>query len=478
MRSISNAVEMYDLTSEALFVGSMYSKPIMFVDYAELIKSKYDFEDTDTKFLYDSFELYYKTFSQEISETKLNIFMNQDPDRSKQYRKIGGWKTIEKQIELADPDDIKNYFDIIKKYSLIREFSRKGFPVEKLMQHKAFTKMKAEDIVRFMRFNVDNINTVIGGGKSASSLGKDIKKKLAKWREAPDMGVEFPFPIWTELFRGFRKKKLVIDGMLSNEGKSRRMAKIVNFLGVLKKVPVLVLVNEQDEDEWYAMQASTISNNPEFGFSYDIREYDIVLGNYKNEEEFEYISETIGSWIEENHKIYFLELNQYSDDDLEREIKKHVLGLGVQYIFYDTLKGYKTDNWESIKQTTTKLKDLASELNIGAYATIQLTDETVLTDVEDLSSMNIANAKQLKHVVDHLILEKRIDKSKYDNYLIKNQWGETPLDVNKTYYGQKVDKNRGGGKGMTLVTEVDLDRNIWKEVGYLIRKPREKKRKS
>jgi replicative DNA helicase len=467
---------MSDLTSEALFIGSLYAKPILFVDYAELIKSKYDFDDPDTKFLYDSFELYYKTFSQEISETKVNIFMQQDSERLKHYKKIGGWKTIQKQMELADPDDIKNYFDNIKKYSLLREFHRKGFPVEKLMQHKAFSKMKAEDIVRFMRYNVDNINTVIGGGKAAIQLGKDIQKKLIKWREAPDMGVEFPFPIWTELFRGFRKKKLVVDGMLSNEGKSRRMAKIVNYLGVLKKIPVLVLVNEQDEDEWYAMQASTICNNEEFGFCYNIREYDIVLGNYKSEEEFDYVCNTVGSWIKENHRIYFLELSQYSDEDLEREIKKHVLGLGVQYVFYDTLKGYKTDNWETVKQTTTKLKDLANELNIGAYATIQLTDETVFTDVEDLTSMNIANAKQLKHVVDHLILEKRIDKSKYDNYLIKNEWGEMPLNPNKIYYGQKIDKNRGGGKGMVLATEVDLDRNIWKEVGYLIRKPRDKKR--
>ncbi|MFC8686000.1 hypothetical protein [Brevibacillus porteri] len=468
--------ELNDLTSEALFIGSLYAKPILYVDYTELIKSKYDFDDNDTKFLYDSFELFYKTFSQDVTETKLNIFMQQDIERLKQYKKIGGWKLIEKQMELADPDDVKNYFESIKKYSLLREFQRKGFPIEKLVHHQKFNQMKAEDIVRFMRYNVDNINTVIGGGKQAVQLGRDIKKKLAKWRESPDMGAEFPFPIWTELFRGFRKKKLVVDGMLSNEGKSRRMAKIVNYLGVLKKIPVLVLVNEQDEDEWYAMQASTISNNEEFGFGYDIREYDIVLGNYKDEEEFDFVSNTIGSWIEDNHKIYFLELNQYSDEDLEREIKKHVLGLGVQYVFYDTLKGYKTDNWETVKQTTTKLKDLASELNIGAYATIQLTDETVLVDVEDLTSMNIANAKQLKHVVDHLILEKRIPKSQYNNYLIKNQWGECPLDPDKTYYGQKVDKNRGGGKGMVLVTEVDLDRNIWKELGYLIRKPKEKKR--
>lgn len=465
------------MTSEALFVGALYSKPILYVDYAELIKSKYDFYDDDTRFLYDMFELCYQTFAQEITEVKINIFMQQETDRYKIYKKLGGWATIEKQIELTDVDDIQNYFDIIKKYSLVREFDRKGFPVQKILQHKSFNQMKAEDIVRYMRFNVDNINTVIGGGKSSTVLGSKFSEKIAQWRETPDMGEDLPFPIWNSLFRGWRKKKLIVDGMLSNEGKSRRMAKIVNYMGVLRSIPIVVLVNEQDEDEWYASQASTICNNSEFGFNFDIIEKDIALGNYNSEEDFLFIKDTIGQWIKQNSRIYFLEMSQYSDDDLEREIKKHVLGLGVKYAFYDTLKGYKTDQWETVKQTTTKLKDLAQELGIGAYATIQLTDDSIYTPVEELSSMNIANAKQLKHVVDHMILEKRIHHADYDKYIIKSSWGEIPLDPKKTYYGQKIDKNRGGAKGMTLVTEVDLDRNTWVELGYLVKKPKTKKEK-
>lgn len=452
-----------------MFIGALFSKPILYVDYASLIKSKYDFYDENTKFLYDCFELYYQTFSQEITETKINMFMSQDKDRNLRYRKIGGWNVIEKQIELTDVDDIENYFNLIKKYSLIREYGRKGFPVQKLLNYKKFDKMTAEDIVRYLRYNVDNIHTVIGGGKSAILLGENVKSKLLKWLEEPDMGEEFPFDIWTSLFRGWRKKKLVIDGMLSNEGKSRRMAKTVCYLGVKKQIPILVLVNEQDEDEWQALQLSTICNNPEYGFNLNIPERNIILGQYNDQDQFDKVCE-VADWIEKNTKVHFVEMNQYSDSDLEREIKKYVLGLGVQYAFYDTLKGYKTDQWETIKQTTTKLKDLAQELNIGCYATIQLTDDSLYTNVEDLSSMNIANAKQLKHVVDHMVLEKKIPLNLYGKYLIKDiEFGERPLDKNKVYYGQRIDKNRGGGKGMTLVCEVDLDLNTWTELGYLIR---------
>ncbi|MGG0793740.1 hypothetical protein ABE137_07010 [Brevibacillus laterosporus] len=410
--------------------------------------------------------------------------MQQEKERHSQYRKIGGWKTIEKQIVLSDPDDIKNYFDTVKKYSLVREFEKKGFPIQKVLQHPKFPQMKAEDIVRSMRFNVDNINTVIGGGKSSVVLGSKFKNKLVKWREAPDFGAELPFPYWSQFFRGLRKKKVLIDGMLSNEGKSRRMAKVVNYFGVLNQIPVLVLVNEQDEDEWYGMQASTICNNFEFNFLepeskkplIDISETDILLGNYESEDIFNFVTDTVGDWIQNRSRIYFLELSKYSDEDLEREIKKHVLGLGVEYIFYDTLKGYKTDQWESVKQTTTLIKNLCGEMNVGGYATIQLTDETHFIDIFDITSNNIANAKQLYHVVDHMVLEKRLSIDDYDKYLIKNEWGEYPLNKSKIYYGQKIAKNRGEGKGKVLITEVDHGKNIWHELGYLVRRPREKKR--
>lgn len=472
--SLADNIEMFDLASEALFVGALYKKPILFVDYADLIKSKYDFEDQDIKFLYDSFDIYYRTFSQEISETKVEIFMSRDNERYKRYKTLGGWKTIEKQMELADPDDIANYFENIKKYSLLREFYRKGFPVQKLMQHKSFPKMKAEDVVKFMRFNVDNINTVIGGGKSSVLLGKDLKSKIEQWRQSPDIGEEIPFPIWHSLFRGWRKGKLIVDGMMSGNGKSRRASKVAAYIGIKKSIPTLVLVNEQEKEEWDAMMASVIANNKEFGFWKSEKDYieetDILLGQC-TEEQYKRLDE-IADWVEKNTKIYFLQMDKYGDDDLEREIKKHVLGLGVKYVFYDTLKGYKTDNWETVKQTTTKLKDLCTELKIGGYATIQLTDDTIMTD--ELTSMNIANAKQLKHVVDHLVLEKRIDKRKYDKYMMKVQnkdgsWGEIPLDLNKTYYMQRIDKNRGGATGLDLITEVDLGKNLWIEKGYLIR---------
>lgn len=472
---MTTTLEPFDLATEALFIGSLYSNPILLVEYESLIKSKYDFYDEDTKFLYDSFELFYKTFSQEVTESKVTMYMKQEEDRWKKFREIGGWKTIERQMELADTGDILNYFNIVKKYSLIREFGRKGFPVEKLMSNKHFQKMKPDDVVNFMSYNISNISTVIGGGNSAVVLGNDATKKIENWSVTPDMGEKFPFPMWTNLFRGWRTKKLILDGMLSNEGKSRKVARIAAYMSLLEKQPQLILANEMDEDEFFAMMLSTVMNSPEFGFNYNIPERNVLLGTYDDEDQYNKAIE-VGKYIEDNTKVYFLEMNSYSDEDLKREIKKYTL-LGVKFVYYDTLKGYKTDAWDTLKQTGTMLKDIAKELDIGVYGSFQLSDEASNLDIDDFTSGVIANSKQLKHICDHMLIGRRIQKYKYEKYLIKNEWGEIPLDPNKVYYATKCEKNRGGEKDLILVYEVNLDLNTWNELGFLVRVSKEKKSK-
>ena len=149
---------------------------------------------------------------------------------------------------------------------------------------------------------------------------------------------------------------------------------------------------------------------------------------------------------------------------------------GIKYFVYDTLKGYRDESWNILKQTATMLSDLMGELNCYLWADIQLTDDSVYTNIFDFSSNNIAGAKQMKHVLDYLILGKRLDKQEYHKYkIVPNDtacWGtksELDLDLHKVYYGLKIDKNRGGEKDKIPVVEVDLNKNIWKELGYLIK---------
>ena len=44
--------------------------------------------------------------------------MTEDDERLRLYKQYGGWKTIESWMQLSRAEDFKNYYDVLKKYSL------------------------------------------------------------------------------------------------------------------------------------------------------------------------------------------------------------------------------------------------------------------------------------------------------------------------------------------------------------------------
>lgn len=495
----------HNIQNETLLLGCLYKKPDIYVEYGHVMRPKYDFYDSSCVFFYNCFETMYKVFSQEFTENNINIFMSQDKKRNQEYKDYGGYKTIEKMMSLANTEDFKNYFNIVKKYSLVREYERNGYPIQKILEHKKFNLFTANDIYKMIKSKADTINTVISGGEESSLLGKNSRNKIRQWIQNPSFGITFPWDCWNIFFRGFRKGKLIVEGMLSNEGKSRKMVKLATHIALVEKKPVLIMTNEMSEEDIEACQIVTIANDPSYKNNFDFElnkpEEEIVLGRYRSDQTGEFIIREldengevvltdeeyeekllkdsteyrnmlkVADWIDKNTKIYFKEMREYADYDIEMEVRKHVLSKGVEYVMYDTLKGYKTDGWEAIKQSATRLGELAKELHIGIYANFQLTDDSVYLDVFDLNSMNLANSKQIFHVLDFLVLGKRLFRDDYEKYSIIDDWGgEIPLDINKNYYGHRFAKSRTGGKGKVTICEVDLDRNIWEEVGLLIKK--------
>lgn len=510
--NLENEIELIqNVQNEILLVGSFYKNPNFYVEYGRFVKSQYDLSDEATRFLYDNFETMYKTFTQDITENNVNTFMTQDHERFKKYKIFGGFKIIKKWMELANESDFKNYMDIVKKYSLLREYDNKGYAVSKIMKHNKFHTMKAQDIYKLIRGGADKISTVILANDSNVIINKDNTKAIKGWLIKPQMGLQMPFQLMNEMFKGFTLGKMFALGFLSNEGKTRLAILIATYIALYKGEKVAFFANETDEEDFRACMLVTVINNIWFkelhGVDINITEREVVLGLYKDEKgeiiqrqineegvfvetEEDYLqrvydsSETyrkvlqISDWIEEqtNNKIYFKRLTDYSDNSLDFEIRKAYISGGVKYFIYDTLKSYKDENWATLKQTTTMLSDLMGELKSFLWADIQLTDDSVYTDIFNFSSNNISNCKQLKHLLDFLVLGKRLEKDEYHKYkIIPNDdgcWGskiELDLELSKVYYALKPDKNRKGEKNKIPVLKVDLNLNTWEEIGYLTR---------
>lgn len=496
-----------------MLVGSFYKSSDLYVSWGQYMKSQYDLSDAATKFYYDSFELMYKTFSQTVDENKVNVFMSQDKDRLATYKKFGGYKVITQWTHLADIEDFKNYFHIVKKYSLIREYERNGYPVQKILQHRKFNEWTANDIYKIIRAKADKINTVILANEDGVVLNDKTKEAIKTYLHLPQMGLEIPWSNLNEMFRGCRLGKVVFNGFLSNEGKTRNLIMLAAYISLIKNEKFLLLSNEMDEEDLRSALITTVVNNKEFKEIHKVDilkpEKEIVLGMYRDvrgdflqrklnndgsfaelKEEFEERVEKespeykkiieIGRWIDSkrDRQLFFEDVgNDYSDETLEFKYKKYNIVHGVRYAGYDTLKGFGTDDWQTVKQTGTKLKEFMKQSKMFLWAVFQLTDDSVFTDIFQFSSNNIANAKQIKHIADCMIMGKQLQKEEYGKYrYISNtsspDWGEPEklhLDCKKKYFALKCEKNRGGDKSTLPLMEYDLNYNTWVNVGSLIK---------
>lgn len=497
---------------ELLFCGCMYKQPDLYLSYGESTKSKYDFSDKAMRFFYDLFEEYYLTFSQDISQNKVNNFATQNNERFKEYKSYGGWNTISKIMSMSDPNDFKNVYDTVKKYSLIREYDRRGFSVDSILSHKNFQFLTANDVYRLIRSKADKINTVINSMEEPVLLTKDVSKTVDSYLLAPQNGVQTHWDGYNEYFRGLLPGNVLFQGFLSNEGKSRNLVNLIAYVVLVKKQKFMLLSNEMTEIATRNCLITTVLCNKEFkqlhgvdlikpekeitmGLYRDDNTHEIIYrikddeGNYVESEE-DYVARIkatkeyqdvikVAKWMEEQMegRFYFNDITKdYSDEAIEIELRRAKLVYGCNNFGVDTLKAWGSEDWVKVKATATKIVELGKELNLFGLCTFQLTDATVFDSVFDLSSNNIGAAKGIKHPVDLLTLGKRINPEEYKDYQyikFNDEWGDDvayDLDPKKKFFALKIDKNRLAEKDKILLFDYSLDYNIWENIGTLIKR--------
>jgi hypothetical protein len=508
-----------NVQAEMMFVGCIYKNPQLILEVEKVIKSDIYFSDVVTKFFYDCSLILYKR-DQSFTEKSITIFMSEDGERLTTFREVGGYNTIKQWIEWASLEDFNSYYEMIKKFSLLREYELKLDNLsDKMKNHKSFQTSTANDIYFHIRSIVDKVHTNVLSQVETEYITQGMQSLVDGYLETPSMGAVTPFLPFNSLFRGFRTSTHFSTGMISNAGKTRLLVRLAAHNAMIQGNKTLLLLNEMSAEEVKNALLVTVINNDEFRELHRIDlvkpEQEIVLGMYRHTEtgvfverkkddkgnpletSEEYISRLmvesreyremcfVNQWIEENGRDNLAVIDiasQYDDRSLETQIRKNAR-LGYRYIFYDTMKSDKDDigNWAGLKTSATLLTEVAKSEDIFLYSSIQLTDETENIAALDLNSNQIANAKQIRHVLDSLVLAKEIEPKDYGKYLYhpcNPGFGEEPKNAiplpesgnpADKLYAFVVSKNRAGEKKKILV-QVNLDYNSWNSIGYIVKK--------
>lgn len=341
-------------------------------------------------------------------------------------------------------------------------------------------------------------------------LNQDLTDFLAKGENNLANGLSFPFPILSEVFKGIRKGETTAFAMPSNAGKSRFTINLATYVALVHKKKVLVISNEMSEEKMKLCLITTILNNKEIQkiHGYEIRKNETELLEFKfrpdkqeeveidkdgfilqreNETRKQYVERlgkvssefnkviSITKWIEKqlNNSIYFINITDHTNDELQKVIMNYYYKEKIEYVFYDTLKTDTANigNGEEIKRTATILSNIAQNFGIYICSTLQLTESS--TKPINLSINDLAVSRTVKEVLDTLCLLKQIVKEDLDEYEYSLQEVDTEFyhleefkDPDIRYYACVVDKNRAGAKPKVLF-RLNLAYNDWEELGYL-----------
>lgn len=341
-------------------------------------------------------------------------------------------------------------------------------------------------------------------------LSRNITNFLLAGDNSLTTGLELPFPILSEVFKGIRKGETMAYAMPSNSGKSRFTINIATYLAFIHHKKVLIISNEMSEDKMKLCLITTVLNNkeiqklhgqklsktegellefkfrPDKGVSAKVDEEGFVVKEENETQKeftkrlFEISSEfrntiKVTEWIDEQLKnsIYFVNITNHTNDELEKVILNYYYKEKIEYMFYDTLKTDTENigNGEELKKTATILSNLAQNLNIFIASSLQLTESSTLPI--NLNINDLAVSRTVKEVLDTLCLIKQIHNEDLNKYEYSLEEVDTKFfdlkkykDPDVRYYACVVDKNRAGAKPK-VVFRLNLAYNMWEELGYL-----------
>ena len=327
-----------------------------------------------------------------------------------------------------------------------------------------------------------------------SILSRNLVRFLESGENELANGLDYPFPILTQVFKGIRKGETMAFAMPSNSGKSRLTIDIAAYTSLVHKKKVLVISNEMSEEKMKLCLITTILNNPEIqkihGQKVEISETELLEFKFKPDnvkdaalDENGYIlkeeKETQEQFIQRlskissqfnkvitaiewaskqmNNSIYFINITDHTNDELQKVIINYYYKEKIEYVFYDTLKTDTANigNPEEIKKTATILSNLAQNFDMFICSSLQLSENTTMPI--DLNVNDLAVSKTVKEVLDTLCLFKQISRDDYDKYEYSKQEVDTKffnLEKSKNpdvrYYACVIDKNRAGAKPKVL----------------------------
>ena len=356
-----------DKKLEKIYIGLLLINPKLIRKYYFVFDDCF-FEDLEMLNLYKS--ILYNEGSKYSSEKAKEGFNFPKETEETYQQKIN----IKEEIKSGNYNIEKVYAKLRKLFILRKAYleapeSNIQKRIVEITDYELYDKMSADEIISA----IEQINVTQKFKQAVLSDG--LVEFLESGENELANGLNYPFPILTSVFKGIRKGETMAFAMPSNSGKSRLTINLAAYTALVHKKKILIISNEMSEEKMKLCLITTIINHPEIqkihGQDVQISEGELLEFKFKPDNKKEakldesgYIlkeeKETQAQFVKRltkissqfnkvikaiewaskqiNNSIYFINITDHTNDELQKVIINYYYKEKIEYVFYDTLK--------------------------------------------------------------------------------------------------------------------------------------------
>ena len=454
-------------------IGCIFKNPKLLERDDKYKFNEQDFYDEFHQLVFGCMYNLWQLGAKEITLPAIEDYLTQRPKALATYKANKGPEFILKAAEMANINTFDYYYNRMKKMSLLRAYEEMGMDLTWLYNPDEVMDMKRKqaqedwldnatlaDIYNKINDKIDSIKlqyveNVTDGG---CQIGEGIDELIDSFAETPAVGYPL-YDIYTSTTaRGARLGKFYLRSAATNVGKTRAMIGDACFIGCsqmwsLKEnkwvttgacQSVLFIATEQTLDEIQISAVACISG---------VEEDHIVMHEYYTGE-WERIVKA--KQLLKQSKIQFICMPDFSMDDIENMIKKHIRENQVEYIFFDYIhssakilteiggksgvKNLREDN--ILFLLASKLKDIAVQYGVFILSSTQLNADYQTSETPDQNLLR--GSKAIADRIDWggIMLETtKEDREKVEAFCKKNS---LPIpNVKMSIYKNRANKWKG-----------------------------------
>lgn len=433
---------------------------------------------------------------------EVTILSNLSQDAIDKYEDMGGWDSIQHQIDIINTQNFDTYIDILYRENILLHMHSDGFNLlkeidvndKKIIPLKLFRKMTAEEVTDWYDARISSYGT----GYSSKVLEEEEidfdDEFIESCQEGEENGVPFDiagydingeeincFPFLSRQIMGLLEGTFTMMGGFSSVGKSSWWVTVLMSLLYYDR-KILIISNEESVKKFKVKFMIWLLGKRNRYFK--LTKKKMTSGDI-NVESRDQLTQVQKFW-RENYKgrVKFISINDADMRVVKKKIRENVLRYGYDCVLYDTFKIQESD-FEGTRQDLSLVRDsreldkIAKKYNIIMLASVQLAER--LKGKLFLDSSVLSNSKQIKEILENLFLMRTVYDEELDEKnkfycrpfrlkKVNDKWIEeeyTP-DRNAVYRALFVEKTRNGNNssdtGVAYLLKFDGDHCIFREV--------------